>query len=326
AAGSGGQAPQPSARKNFPDQRRASCRSSRETAPNAESEVGCEQGTTATKAPDAADACVSQRCLDSLVPATFNRLKHDPEKWKPVFPRDKRGTAFARRSCSNKEMGSCCDSTQSHHDLTAASATFPIAFSERRFRCWRFQRCRNPAGPRFPEGFGAVEAPIGLSRPVAQFLDLRLLITDDQSRGKCAVAALLLRQAFRAIGDDVRKQGLVRDDVLHPAKRILQFQQGGLYLLAFFCRLLAAVNAGEEVHRVAGFFHLDAEPVQLLRVQLADPSSPPSDLLAAMRELFGRIGIDRHFAVGAFQGVVRARPGACLDPFGGIKDKRTKSS
>jgi len=32
-------------------------------------------------------------------------LEHDPEKWKPVFPRDKR-EAFARRSCSNKEMRS----------------------------------------------------------------------------------------------------------------------------------------------------------------------------------------------------------------------------
>src|SRR6185437_5768600 len=29
-------------------------------------------------------------------------LEHDPEKWKPVFPRDKR-EAFARRSCSIKE-------------------------------------------------------------------------------------------------------------------------------------------------------------------------------------------------------------------------------
>jgi hypothetical protein len=28
-------------------------------------------------------------------------LEHDPEKWVPVFPRDKR-EAFARRSCSNK--------------------------------------------------------------------------------------------------------------------------------------------------------------------------------------------------------------------------------
>src|SRR3981081_888322 len=31
-----------------------------------------------------------------------NGAEHDPEKWKPVFPRDKR-EALARRSCSNKE-------------------------------------------------------------------------------------------------------------------------------------------------------------------------------------------------------------------------------
>src|SRR5260370_37056305 len=30
-------------------------------------------------------------------------LEHDPEKWAPVFPRDKR-EAFARRSCSNKKI------------------------------------------------------------------------------------------------------------------------------------------------------------------------------------------------------------------------------
>ena len=30
-------------------------------------------------------------------------LEHDPEKWEPVFPRDKR-EAFARRSCSNKKL------------------------------------------------------------------------------------------------------------------------------------------------------------------------------------------------------------------------------
>jgi hypothetical protein len=30
-------------------------------------------------------------------------LEHDPEKWTPVFPRDKR-EAFARRSCSNKKI------------------------------------------------------------------------------------------------------------------------------------------------------------------------------------------------------------------------------
>jgi hypothetical protein len=33
-------------------------------------------------------------------------LEHDPEKWQPVFPRDKRENAFARRSCSNKGMRS----------------------------------------------------------------------------------------------------------------------------------------------------------------------------------------------------------------------------
>jgi hypothetical protein len=43
-------------------------------------------------------------------------LEHDPEKWKPVFPRDKR-EAFARRSCSNNKMTDEHDSTQLKHAL-----------------------------------------------------------------------------------------------------------------------------------------------------------------------------------------------------------------
>jgi hypothetical protein len=46
-------------------------------------------------------------------------LEHDPEKWKPVFPRDKR-EAFARRSCSNNKMTDEHDSTQLKHALVSA--------------------------------------------------------------------------------------------------------------------------------------------------------------------------------------------------------------
>jgi hypothetical protein len=47
-------------------------------------------------------------------PARF--LEHDPEKWKPVFPRDKR-EAFARRSCSNNKLERDDDSKISHPAL-----------------------------------------------------------------------------------------------------------------------------------------------------------------------------------------------------------------
>jgi hypothetical protein len=43
-------------------------------------------------------------------------LEHDPEKWAPVFPRDKR-EAFARRSCSNKKIERDDDSKKSHPAL-----------------------------------------------------------------------------------------------------------------------------------------------------------------------------------------------------------------
>jgi hypothetical protein len=38
-------------------------------------------------------------------------LEHDPDKWLPVFPRDKR-EAFARRSCSNTKIEHDADSTK----------------------------------------------------------------------------------------------------------------------------------------------------------------------------------------------------------------------
>ena len=44
------------------------------------------------------------------------RLEHDPEKWVPVFPLDKR-EAFARRSCSNKKIERDDDSKKSHPAL-----------------------------------------------------------------------------------------------------------------------------------------------------------------------------------------------------------------
>src|SRR6266699_5387462 len=43
-------------------------------------------------------------------------LEHDPEKWVPVFPRDKR-EAFARRSCSNNKLERDDDSKKSHRAL-----------------------------------------------------------------------------------------------------------------------------------------------------------------------------------------------------------------
>ena len=46
--------------------------------------------------------------------------EHDPEKWVPVFPRDKR-EAFARRSCSNKKMKRDDDSKKSHRALVAVA-------------------------------------------------------------------------------------------------------------------------------------------------------------------------------------------------------------
>ncbi len=40
-------------------------------------------------------------------------LEHDPEKWTPVFPRDKR-EAFARRPCLNNKIERDGDSKKNH--------------------------------------------------------------------------------------------------------------------------------------------------------------------------------------------------------------------
>src|SRR5882672_4140823 len=76
-------------------------------------------------------------------------LEHDPEKWAPVFPRDKR-EAFARRSCSNKKIEQDDDSKKSHPALASVNQAlhgdrggFAAADAERcdpAFQIVRFER------------------------------------------------------------------------------------------------------------------------------------------------------------------------------------------
>src|SRR5260370_30249890 len=84
-------------------------------------------------------------------------VNHDPEKWVPVFPRDKR-EAFARRSCSNKKIERDDDSKKSHPalDIRGAASTAPRTADT--LHGWRRSRgvptaerftARNPmAGPK----------------------------------------------------------------------------------------------------------------------------------------------------------------------------------
>src|ERR1700757_3974311 len=59
-----------------------------------------------------------RQCRPAIWDHDLNALAHDPEKWKPVFPRDKRD-AFARRSCSNKKVQPESDSTRLNQTLGA---------------------------------------------------------------------------------------------------------------------------------------------------------------------------------------------------------------
>src|SRR6476659_2459971 len=75
----------------------------------------------------------------------------DPEKRVPVFPRDKR-EAFARRSCSNKEIGRDDDSKKSHLALGCfrrhceeRSDEAIHSFFPRQFGLLRFARNDDPS-------------------------------------------------------------------------------------------------------------------------------------------------------------------------------------
>src|ERR1700736_3839546 len=58
----------------------------------------------------------SRRSCEEQPRGVAHRIEHDPEKWKPVFPRDKR-EAFARGSCSNKKIAPWSDPTQLNQTL-----------------------------------------------------------------------------------------------------------------------------------------------------------------------------------------------------------------
>src|SRR5712672_3860820 len=62
--------------------------------------------------------------------ARNDRLEHDPEKWVPVFPRDKR-EAFARRSCSNKKIERDDNSSRSSAVALSRSGTVFTSISPR---------------------------------------------------------------------------------------------------------------------------------------------------------------------------------------------------
>src|SRR5712675_69757 len=68
-------------------------------------------GTNAKRLPG--DHAQTKRWSGMTIRGKVIPLQHDPEKWVPVFPRDKR-KAFARRSCSNKKMERDDDSRKSH--------------------------------------------------------------------------------------------------------------------------------------------------------------------------------------------------------------------
>src|ERR1700746_2591874 len=100
ATGSGGQAPQPSARKAFPDECPGACRSSGQTGPNAKREDGGEQGPAATKEHDAADADLSLRLLDRLVLADFNHSVAARENFPEAFSERRFRRRWYQRRCN----------------------------------------------------------------------------------------------------------------------------------------------------------------------------------------------------------------------------------
>lgn len=65
-----------------------------------------------------------------------------------------------------------------------------------------------------------------LARAIKQPLDLRLLIPDDEPRGKYAVAVLFFGRSSCRTGYQIRKKSSVGRNVVDPAEAILQLHQG----------------------------------------------------------------------------------------------------
>src|ERR1700704_4649301 len=84
-------------------------------------------------------------------------------------------------------------------------------------------------------------------------------------------------------------------------------------------------QAGKEFGRIPGFFDLNAQPVQLLRIQGFDPCTPPPDLFAAPRKLPGSVNLDRQLAAGAHRRIFRTAPWTNLDPFHGIENESSEA-
>src|ERR1700675_2271856 len=80
------------------------------------------------------------------------KLEHDPEKWVPVLPRDKR-EAFARRSCSNKKMERNDYSKKSHSALIVRCRAAPARQID---RVLAFRQSQRFLGRLFEIGFHAL--------------------------------------------------------------------------------------------------------------------------------------------------------------------------
>src|SRR6476620_8132987 len=59
--------------------------------------------------------------------------------------------------------------------------------------------------------------------------------------------------------------------------------------LATICAFFAVKEAGKEFARIAGFLNLNAQRMQLLRIQDFDPCTQPPDRFSTLRKLAGSV-------------------------------------
>src|SRR5262245_44281954 len=173
------------------------------------------------------------------------------------------------------------------------------------------------------------EKPVG-SSPKRLRLD-KLCITVIRGRQRLVLACFLTpgqqpggKGAFRR--SRTGNQALIHRNVIQIAESILQsFQRRHEFLLpshGFF----VSKQSTEKLGRVAQFFHLNAQSMTFVRIELCKLFSPLAHSAASPSQLLCGENLDRNLDPASYETICRVGPAATLKPDCNFKDQGAKSS
>src|SRR5262245_53539324 len=158
-----------------------------------------------------------------------------------------------------------------------------------------------------------------------------LCITVNRVRQRLALSCFLTpgqqaggKSAFRR--NSARNQALVHRNVIQIAESILQSSKRRHEFLLPFYGFFVLKQSTEKLGRVAQFFHLNAQFVAFVGIELRKLFSPLARLAPSSSQLLCSENFDRNLAPASCQVVSRVRPAAALKPDCNFKDQSTKSS